>query len=217
MNVEELTIPQKKAEAEFQALKQAFKQNTKLKRDEIRQDLKKAYGFLRHGRKIIDLQESFKKAGLNKDGSPKLAIVRADSRHVILTRSADGSARFWHDRGLKNTTLRSWWRWRGDKDDVTFPAGVFEWHKNENGYGHKTGNLMTVVPIIPAKILVKEVKVLLKNFHILWEVEEWKPIPPKDPILLKRLTPNLYGILATWNLTKLERAIIRGRIQTGAS
>lgn len=47
-----------------------------------------------------------------------------------------------------------------------------------------------------------------------WEVEKWKPVPPRDPILVKRLTPNLFGVLATWNLTELERAIIRGRIQT---
>jgi len=54
-------------------------------------------------------------------------------------------------------------------------------------------NIQTLVPIIPAKILVNEVKVLLRNYHILWEVEEWKPVPPKDPILLKQLTPNLLG------------------------
>ena len=35
---------------------------------------------------------------------------------------------------------------------------------------------------------------------------------PRDPMLLKKLTPNLYGVLATWNLTELERAIIRGRL-----
>jgi len=49
------------------------------------------------------------------------------------------------------------------------------------------------------------------------EVEKWKPLPPKDPILLKRLTPNLFGVLATWDLTNLERAIIRGRILTWES
>ncbi|MEM3580897.1 MAG: hypothetical protein QXQ64_06505 [Candidatus Bathyarchaeia archaeon] len=44
-------------------------------------------------------------------------------------------------------------------------------------------------------------------------MEKWEPVPPRDPILVKQLTPNLFGVLATWDLTPLEKAIIRGRIQ----
>lgn len=213
MQVEKLAIPKRKAEEEFQALKVAFKQNTKLRREEIRQDLKKVYGFLRHGKKILDIYESFKNAGLNEKGEPKLAIVRADSKTVLCERNTDGSVNFLHDRGKKET-FRSRWKLRGDKNDVKLPPKTFEWLKEFNSLYWSNRSLTTIVPIIPAKILVKEVKVLLKNFHILWEVEEWKPAPPHDPILLKKLTPNLYGVLATWNLTKLERAVIRGRIPT---
>jgi len=212
LDVELLAIPKKKAQEEFDALKQVIKQGRKTKLDEIYSDYQKLYGHLRHGKKVIDVYESFEKAGLNEEGHPKLAIVRADSKIVVCRERVDGSVKYYHDNEGKRTIQRIRWSYYGDKDDITLPRGTFEWKKNESGYAQYS-DVQTIVPVIPAKILVNEVKVLLKNFHILWEVEEWKPVAPRDPILLRRLTPNLFGVLATWNLTKLERAVIRGRIQ----
>jgi len=211
MEVEQLTIPKKKLEEEYQGLVQALRQNAKLRKQEIYQDMRRVYGHLRHGKKIVDVYDGFKKAGLNEDGDSKLAIARADSKVVVCKPQTNGSAKFFHDNGGKRLVRNILWSYYGDKNDITVPAGTFEWKKKENGFP-RCKDVQTLVPIIPAKILVTEVKALLKNFHILWEVEEWKPVPPRDPILLKRLTPNLFGVLATWNLTKLERAIIRGRI-----
>jgi len=213
MEVEELTLPKERAEAEFNALRQALKQNSKLRREQIRRDMYAVYGHLRYGKKIIDIYESFQKAGLNKDGDPRLAICRADAKQCYCYKFKDGSAIFADQRWI--TVPRKTF------GDVKLPAGTFKWipQKTEipldNWQNDVKGdkNIQTLVPIIPAKILVNEVKVLLRNYHILWEVEEWKPVPPKDPILLKQLTPNLFGVLATWELTLLERAIIRGRIQ----
>lgn len=213
MEVDLLAIPKKKAEEEFQALKQAIKQSREKQMDEIYSDYQKIYGHMRHGKKIIDVYEAFKKAGLNQDGDPKLAIVRADSKIVVCKERSDGSAKYFHDNGGKRLPHRIRWSYYGDKDDVSLPNGTFEWLRKDSGY-LRCEDVQTIVPVIPAKILVNEIKVLLKNFHIIWEVEKWKPIPPRDPILVKRLTPNLFGVLATWNLTKLERAVIRGRIQT---
>jgi len=214
MEVELLAVPKKKAEEEFQALKQAFKQNQSLKKEEMRKDLLKVYGHLHHGKKIIDIYESFKKVGLNKDGDPKLAICRADAKRCFCYKFKDGSALFANQRGI--TAPRKIF------GDIKLPPATFQYVplKPEIPLGNWQNdikgdkNILALVPIIPAKILVNEVSVLLKNYHILWEVEEWKPLPPKDPILLKRLTPNLFGVLATWDLTNLERAIIRGRILT---
>lgn len=212
MQVEKLAIPKKQAEKEYQALKLAFRQHKKLRQEQVRQDLAKVYGHLRHGKKLIDIYTSFKNAGLNDQGYPKLAIVRADSKIVVCTGGSDGSCIFYHDRGQGNAD--GYFGWRGNRYDVTLPPETFSWNKKENGYTDYPSRIQTIVPIIPAEILVTEVKALLKNFHILWEVDEWKPVAPRDPILLRRLTPNLFGVLATWNLTELERAVIRGRIPT---
>jgi len=213
MEVEELALPQKQAEEEFKALRQALRQHAQLRKEEIRRDLMAVYGHLKYGKKIIDIYESFRKAGLNKEGDPKLAICRADAKQCHCLKIEDGSAIFSMERPDR------WQREpRKTHGDVKLPAGTFQWQPEDltrpiSSYNIKRQTIQCLVPIIPAKILVNQVKVLLKNYHILWEVEEWKPTPPKDPILLKRLTNNLFGVLATWELTPLERAVIRGRIQ----
>lgn len=213
MQVEELSLPQKQAEEEFNALKEAFRQNARIRKEEIRRDLLAVYGHMRHGKKIVDIYESFRKAGLNGYGDPKFAICRADGKQCFCLKIEDGSAFFSMKR------LDRWNRTpRKTYADVSLPSGTFQWAPKDSAlpmssYNIKNQVIQCLVPIIPAKILVKEVRASLKNYHILWEVDKWKQIPPRDPILLKRLTPNLFGVLATWDLTPLERAIIRGRIQ----
>jgi hypothetical protein len=103
-------------------------------------------------------------------------------------------------------------RWNNQREDVRIPKEFFpDWPKDakENIINPK---IETIVPIIPAKIMNPLRSHKLENYHILWEVDAWKPIPPRDPMLLKRITPNMFCVLATWNLTELERAVIRGRI-----
>ncbi len=212
MEVEMLAMPQKKAQEEFEALRQLLKQDQRRRKDQIYRDFQAVYGHLRYGKKIIDIYDSFKKAGLNEDGDPRLAICRADAKECYCQKHEDGSAIFSLDRNIDY-----WDPARKTLNDVKLPSGTFQWQKKDpshslHRWNIKNERVKTIVPIIPAKILVNEVKVLLKNFHIIWEVPEWKPVPPKDPILVKQLTPNLFGVLATWDLTELERAIIRGRI-----
>jgi hypothetical protein len=206
-------LPKRQAEQKFESLKQLLKQDATHRKEEIYRDMLKVYGHLQHGKKIIDIFESFKKAGVNADGDPKLAICRADAKECFCQKHEDGSAIFSTDSNINHRDIV-----RKTLLDIKLPARTFQWQKKDPAgswpryWNIKNEKIKTLVPIIPAKILVNEVKVLLRNFHILWEVDEWKPIPPKDPILLKQLTPNLFGVLATWNLSKLEQAIIRGRI-----
>ena len=210
MQVEELAIPKRKAEQEFEALKEVFKKHHTFRtQDQIYKDMQKVYGHLQHGKKIIDIYESFKTAGLNEQGDPKLAIIRADAKECYCEKREGGIARF------SMEDVSRWQRHPKKIGDITLPRDTFTWIlETPDAYAwqilHK--HLKTIVPIIPPHILVDEVKYLLPNYYILWEVEKWQPIPPKDPILLKKLTPNLFGVLATWDLMALERAIIRGRI-----
>jgi len=213
MEVEELVIPKEQAEVELKALKEAIRRHVQLKKEEIRRELMAVYGHLHHYGKIIDIYESFKKAGLNREGDPRLAICRADAKQCYCLKIEDGSAIFSMER------LDRWQRQpRKTYAEVKLPAGTFQWQPIDptrplNTYNIKNQMIQCPAPIIPAKILVEEVRHRLKNYHVMWEVEEWKPVPPQDPILLKRLTSNLFGVLATWELTALEKAIIRGHIQ----
>lgn len=74
----------------------------------------------------------------------------------------------------------------------------------------------TVVPIIPPRVsLAVSTRLLPGYYHILFEVESWNsysPKPPRDPILGRMLTNNLFGVLATWELTDLEAKIVEGRL-----
>ena len=48
----------------------------------------------------------------------------------------------------------------------------------------------------------------LHVFHILWEVEKWELTPPRDPALLRWIGGDLWEVVATWDLTQLERAVL---------
>jgi len=205
MKVEELSLAKEEAEKAFNELKGLFKKNAEVHRRALYTDLRRVYGHMSHGKKIIDVEASMKKAGVNLKGEPNLAIVRADAITCYLSRNSDGSAVFsWKDFNWNIGTPRK------SYGEFGMPPGSYGelW----NNLSWRQRKLKAPVPLIPPYILIEEVKYSLKNYFILWEVEEWTPEPPKDPILLKKLTPCLYGVLATWNLTELERAVLKGHI-----
>ena len=210
MEVEQLSLPKKKLEEESAALKEALKANHQLEKSQMTKDLLKVYGFMnRYKGKIVDVPLSFKKAGLNEDGDPRLAIARADAKTIHGTKYRDGSFLIQPDRAS--------WKVTQSNGDIQFSAGTFSFplvqiKRGEYNFTEvKNERIQAPVPIIPAKLL-HLVKSKLSNYSILWEVDHWKPEPPKDPMLLRQLTPNLFGVLAVWNLTPLEKAVIRGRL-----
>jgi hypothetical protein len=68
--------------------------------------------------------------------------------------------------------------------------------------------IKALIPAIPAHLRPADD---LANYHILWEAK-WEPTAPVDPLLLKRLTDNIYVILAQWDLTPIEQAILEDRL-----
>jgi hypothetical protein len=213
MQVEQLAMPEEEAKKNLAAMRELFKRNYRLKGQPVLKDMQRVYGHMqKNGAKVIDLWEAFKSSGLDKNGDTKIAISRADFKQVQLFKEQDGSGFFTGYMG----------RWKPRKTisrgDIETPANTFNWLRPDMTKPATWNNdiirkiVKAPVPLIPPAILIDEVKFNLKNYYILWEVEEWKQIPPKDPMLLKQLTPNLYGVLATWDLTELERAIIRGRL-----
>jgi hypothetical protein len=73
----------------------------------------------------------------------------------------------------------------------------------------RSGHAM--VPIIPPRY--RPARSRLPRLHILWEVPAWTLVAPIDPALLRHLRGDLWAVLATWDLTPLERAVLsqRGR------
>lgn len=219
MKLEQLEIPREKAIEEYEAYKVALKK-PQFEHEQYLKDLKKIYGHMRHGKSIVDLWAAMKKAGLRKSGNPKLAICRADAKKVRFVKEGEASGWFYYEKRKWQYYHQRWIK------DVEIPDGIFaDWEQITEVRGKgvetwevktvKNKNIETVVPIIPARFL-NALRGSLKNYHILWEVKKWNPVPPVDPILVRRLTPNMFVVLATWDLTPLERAVIAGRIQKEA-
>jgi hypothetical protein len=101
------------------------------------------------------------------------------------------------------------------RETISIPAGTWKWQTEQvklwdEKISTRIKNIMlsAPAPIIPAKYA----HLITSGRYILWEVEKWTPEPPKDPLILRRITANLFAIEARWNLTKLERAIVRGHL-----
>lgn len=65
------------------------------------------------------------------------------------------------------------------------------------------------VPLVPPRHRPKLSR--LRNCHILWEVEAWNPVPSRDPALIRHIRGDLWSVLATWDLTELELAVLAQR------
>jgi hypothetical protein len=202
-NVKPIVLSRDKARKEWKEYVELCKEHN----EPYLKDLKGLYYHLKQERKVIDIFEAFKLAGVNDKLEPKLAICKANSKTCYFEKGRNG-----------NGTFKYYQRWNGGrrKEDysfqVTFPDKTFPdfpLEKNSTWKLEEPKELKTVVPIVPPRAMPD--KIQLKDCYILWEVDKWEEVP-KDPILLKRITRNLFVVLSTWGLTKLERAVIRGRL-----
>jgi len=209
MNVTPITMSKadaKKAFTEYQAAVRADRPNVRKvwKTEDVA--LMQAYKHLARGTTVLDLQAAMVQAGSKLfDGCPIplpcLAIVNSDAVECYLELDTDGSAVFKAQR---------WIDARARRRVVRFPAGTFLSYDGEARrvlWQHHRKSTLT--PIIPPALRPKHD---LANYKTLWEVEAWSAEPPKDPMLLKPLGGMLYAVLATWDLTEMERAVLRGRV-----
>lgn len=200
MNVAMIEMPKTDAREKLQEYRTALKTH----RDIYLRDLAHAYYQLSRGRSVIDIIDAFKTAGQHSNGDPRLALCRADRKKVRLDKNSDGSAEFWGVNGNNEITTR--------RPDRKLPAQSFEWpiDTTRSWRPPTRARLSAPVPIIPAAHIPPGA---LENYFILWEVHTWTMEPPTDPILLRPLTRTLFVVLAQWDLTPIEQAVMRGAMQ----
>lgn len=178
----------------------------KTKKEVQYEELKKVYHALSKGMKVIDVYEAMKLGGVDEvNKEPKLAICPANATTVFFEKQALGAGTFSDTNG-----------WKRGKVEVILPSGTFPNWGVEQVPGQQwtrtiRRNLKTAVPIIPAHLL-PDAK--LQNYFILWEVNNWDEIVPPagDPYLLRQISPNLFAVLAEWDVTEIERAVMRGHV-----
>lgn len=188
MNVETLSMPRATARA---ALKH-YRAGLHRKADAEYEQIALAYRELANGRAMLALSDAFARAPLDAKGRPRLAIGRADRWQVVL-RMREGTASF-------STTERG----GGVGLHIDVPLASAHW-ASPNGYA--------LVPLVPPNVKKHHA---LNRHHVLWEVEQWADRrlgerPDRDPYLLRHIGGDLWAVLAEWELTAIERAVMQGR------
>lgn len=160
--------------------------------------LKRAYREIARGKRVLQIVQTMRAAGLDAQGHPKLAISRADQK-VCWFSTVNGPGRF-----VFSPSNNVNWRQPAKSSAVYLPGQTFGdgvWEKFARVY------LRSVVPTIPPALLPGD---NLDRYWILWEAE-WESVT-RDPVLLQPLGEGLFVVLATWDLTDLERSILFNRI-----
>jgi hypothetical protein len=201
MNVQTITMPKAEALKAFREYRGSVRERATA--EDIA--LVRGYKELSKGHALIDIGDVMKRIGTDSKFRPRVAVCRANAKFCWFTGSFNGSGFF---------AAKS--QWPPKKERVQFPEGTFPfgtrvWQRScwENNKDVGQGVLKTVVPLVPPPLQPKH---SLANYHILWEVESWEVDPPRDPILCRHLAGMLYAVIAQWDLSELERAILRGRI-----
>ncbi len=195
MELTTITMDRNAARKAFLEYRAAFRETHEAQDAKIM----RGYRELAKGRQLISLPETIKAGGYHVGARdeivPNLAIVRASADFVYLRTWTDGSCLFSEEQS---------YAWRAKKAVRRLPAGTLpamDWNQTARG------TQRALVPIIPPEY---RPPYKLENYHILFEAE-WKPQPPVDPVLLKHIGGDLYAVLAAWDLTEVERAVLAER------
>ncbi len=184
MQLETLQMDPDLALQRYQEYSQAIRQQ----HSETEKILAQGYKALSEGQQILDLIQTLKTGGVDAAGRPRLAITRADAKSCIYQSSWSSGGVFYMD--TYPTRYRS-------RMDIQLPTETFPLRKSHI-------RCKAIVPYIPPNHHPQH---KLKNYHILWEAD-WEDYPI-DPVLLRHIGGYLYIVLAQWDLTDLERAVLR--------
>lgn len=211
MEIPKIKMPKEIAKEEWKKYNDLLKK----RKDKYLEDMKKAMFQLKSGNELLDIYVVMEKVGVNKELQPRMAIARADWKEVVFTKKDAGRGFFsgetssWPNKAKGDIDLqpKTFPQWRRKQDEIKMNDGSTR--NADSRWQIANEHLKTKVPIIPSNL---EPEDSLKNYYILWEVEAWENVPPPryDPLLLKRITENLFVILGAWDVTELEQSIIMG-------
>lgn len=201
MNVETIKMPRSEARRAFLDYRKAVKERHSAEDEAIM----RGYKALAEGSALLDLRSAFPAAGQFENGLPKIAICRAHFRWCYFEFENSGTTPTFVG---SMEALDRWNRPRAYVHNVVRLApGVLK-HPVDGSGRFSWPQARALVPSIPPSA---RPSAKLENFHILWEAE-WQPRPPTDPLLLRHLGGTLYVVLAQWDLTEVERAVLAGRL-----
>jgi hypothetical protein len=174
--------------------------------------LKKCYFHLKEGRKILNVFDVIEKAGVDDlHKEPTLAIANAAWHEVTFSKLRFKSGIFGNSRyGTRNNV---------PKDFIELPPNLFtdEWKNTDiaqksGWFSPERQYIKTAIPLIPAILMPRGA---LSNYYILFEVTNWEEAIDRrkignDPFLLRRISENMFVILASWDVSPIEQAVLEG-------
>lgn len=197
MNIETIDVSKDAAKKKLVEYRNSVKEQLT---DEDK-EIMRGYQAIAKGHEVLHVKNVIRDAGYNEEGLPSLAIARADADWCLFRRAYNENHH--HVMAITENAI-------GDhfctRQRFAFPSDFFptKEERNEKGWSRDS---KAMVPPVPAPLRPKH---KLSNYHTLFEAE-WKPEPPLDPILLRRIGGDLFVVVAQWNLTDLERAVLSGR------
>lgn len=183
MNVNTIIVTREEAERKLDAYR-ALRDRQRTEEDD---KLESLYKRVKEGGRVINLVNAFGQTGLNEKDEPRLAIAAADWRTVYFHRH-------WHSYGFSRTRV---WNKNATRLNITLPGNTFDRRAVDKV-------LYSPVPHVPPNV---RPRFALSNYHILFEVKEWKTYPV-DPFLLRHIDGYLYVVEAEWELTELEAMLL---------
>jgi hypothetical protein len=154
------------------------------------------YRALSQGHKVLDMRTALQTTGIGSDGLPRLALVRADASRVFVLYTSNGSVTYSTDPHI---------RWRGrvarnNHDRFTTILAPHSGNSPREGWAR--------VPVVPPTMRPRHA---LANYRTLFEAK-WMALPtPADPFLLRPIGCGLYILVAAWDVTPLEAAVLGSR------
>lgn len=211
MNLPTIEVGKDEAEAAFKEYRTAVRAQEKERYAEARRDYEaidravmRGYREIAKGHSLIKLSEAIRAGGVEertwtnqwnltqRTGTfPRLAVCRADARQCVCIGVRRDGTVIYHAED----------QWTRAKKDTVRLEAVFDEPEAKEMSAHRA-----IVPTIPPPFRPQH---KLSGYHILWEAE-WDLTAPADPALLKHLGGDLYAVLAVWELTELEQAVLGG-------
>lgn len=204
MDLHPMTMEKDAAVAAFKEYRGAFMAD----RNRLDGELMRGYKSIMKGNPLISLTATIKAGGSDQFGRPKLAVARADEKAGSFSRNREGRVIFapyqpwrWGDNSRPTTA--------GDRR-LTLPEGTLSAPSGNNTGQINMNEWQAILPIIPPHL---RPKFSIKGYHLLWEAVWTRGVvrAPHDPALLKRVGGDLFAVLAVWDLTDLERAVLEMR------
>jgi len=144
------------------------------------------------GKKVIDLNLAIGNGGRDVHGRPLLAVARADWPRVICQGSGHGF----------KFMPRAWGR--GPTSKIEVPLKTFAAAAVKEPWAV---NCEAQVPLVPPQ---HRPRGSLRRYCLVFEAE-WDRRPPVDPLLVQHVAGPFYVVLAAWDLTPLEQAVLRAK------